>query len=437
MTDVTERDPKREGWYTFGNHFHWVGMQWLWGNGVLARSIDDMLRFIAATGSPGNINFDSNGYEKLASEEPAALAKLKEALKDGRAEVVGASFGQPYALFHHGESAVRQLTYGLRSAVRVLDVRPRSFWEEEFYFFPQLPQMLRNTGYEYAALFFQWTWHTPELPKEIVPSIRWTGIDGSKILTLPRSELNLHQWPEDVEALICSGKLDIPSVPVVQQWLELLPSPEWMCRSELVVPGVHSLFRTSGIEFRSGTLSTVLQALEGTAEDRAYSMDEVFHGMSIGKNGNLHHRTSRRAEETLLAAEAFSVISGNLGRPYAHWGKYPAWELEEGWRELLAFQAHDNDECEGLNGHIGYFGADRGIGLGRHVLERTLGHLATALTGGGGTAVANPLGWDRDAVVGGRRVTLPAFSVVAEDSLEGTSWPETVALDADQRITLR
>src|SRR3954451_7853955 len=326
---------RREGWYTFGNHFHWVGMQWLWGNGVLARSVDDMLTFIEETGAPGNINFDSNGYEKLASEEPAAVDKLRAAIEEGRVEVVGSSFGQPYALFHHGESAVRQLTYGLRSAARVLGVRPRSFWEEEFYFFPQLPQLLKDTGYRYASLFFQWTWHTPEVPKETVPSIRWTGIDGSQVLTLPRSELNLHQWPEDVEELIGSGKLAVPSVPVVQQWLELLPSPEWMCRSELVVPGVRSLFTTSGIDFRPGTLSTVLDAVAHLAEDRAYAMDDVFHGMSLGKNGNLHHQTSMRAENTLLAAEAFSVIAGNLGRPYPHWGKYPAWELEEGWRELL------------------------------------------------------------------------------------------------------
>lgn len=427
----------RNGWYTFGNHFHWVGMQWLWGNGILARSVDDMLRFIQETGSPGNINFDSLGYEKLASEEPVAIEKLRAALKDGRLEVVGATFGQSYPLFHHGESAVRQLTYGLRSSVRVLDVRPRSFWEEEFYFFPQLPQMLTNTGYRYASLFFQWTWHTPELPKETAPAIRWTGIDGSKILTLPRSELNLHQWPEDVEELIRSGKLAIPSVPVVQQWVELLPSPEWMCRSELVAPGVQSLFTTSGIEFTGGTLSTVLDAVEHLAEDREYSMDEVFHGMTLGKNGNLHHQTSLRAENTLLAAEVFSVISGNLGRPYAHWGKYPAWELEEGWRELLSFQAHDNDECEGLNGHIGYFGVDRGIGLGSHVLNRTLNHLASALGDVGQSVVANPVGWDREAIVGGRRVTLPAFSASVADSLRGEPVVPTEVVPGDSTIILR
>lgn len=425
-----------QGWYTCGNHFHWVGMQWLWGTGILGRSVDDMLTFIDRTGSPGNINFDANGYEHLASEDPAAVSRLRTALADGRVEVVGGTFGQPYALFHHGESAVRQIAYGVRSSQRVLGVRPRSFWEEEFCFFPQLPQLLAASGYAFASLFFQWTWHTPELPVETVPAIRWVGVDGSSVLALPRSELNLHQWPEDVAALIASGKLHLPAVPVVQQWLELLPSPDWMCRSELVVPGVQTLFDTSGIEFRTGTLSTVLSALEDLAEERRYTMDQAFHGMSIGKNGNRHHRLSMIAENTLLAAEAFSVVAGELGRPYAHWSKYPAWELEEGWRELLTFQAHDNDECEGLNGHIGYFGLERGVGLGRHVLDRTLTHLAHTLVEVGDEIIANPVGWDRDAVVDGRVVTLPAFAAAPVSVLSGRKVAATAVSESGDEVIL-
>jgi len=419
-----------EGWYTFGNHFHWVGMQWLWGTGVIGRSIDDMLVFIERTGSPGNINFDSNAYEKLASEDPAALDRLRGAIADGRVEVVGGTFGQPYGLFHHGESAVRQLSYGVRSAQRVLGVRPVSFWEEEFCFFPQLPQLLQRSGYRYASLFFQWTWHTPELPKETAPAIRWQGVDGSEVLALPRNDLNLHQWPEDVAALVASGRIQEAGIPVVQQWLELLPSPDWMCRSELVVPGVQHLFESSGVDFRTGTLSTVLDALEPHAQPRRYGMDEVFHGMSIGKNGNLHHRRSAEAEHTLLAAEAFSVLAGDLGRPYAHWGKYPAWELEEGWRELLAFQAHDNDECEGLNGHVGYLGLDRGVGLGAHVLHRTLVHLANTTVEVGERIVANPLGWARDAVVDGRRGILAPFGTTPVAAFDGPAVP-AVAVHRD------
>jgi alpha-mannosidase len=36
----------KKAWYTFGNHFHWVDMQWLWGYGVLGDSVRDMLALI-------------------------------------------------------------------------------------------------------------------------------------------------------------------------------------------------------------------------------------------------------------------------------------------------------------------------------------------------------------------------------------------------------
>ncbi len=427
-------DGTTTGWYTFGNHFHWVDMQWLWGNGVLARSVDDMLAFIERTGAPGNINFDGIGYEKLASEEPSALARLVAAVGDGRVEVVGGSYGQPYAQFHHGESAVRQLSYGVRTAVRLLGVRPRAFWEEEFYFFPQLPQLLRDAGYTGASLFFQWTWHTPELPRETAPAIRWRGIDGTEIPTLPRSELNLHQWPEDVEALIAGGGLERFPTPVVQQWLELLPSPDWMCRSEIVVPGVERLLATPGVDFRLGTLSTVIAAVEKQAVVREYGMDEVFHGMSLGKNGNRVHRVSRELEHLILAAEAVAVRTGVFGRPYAQWSKYPSWELEEAWRELLAFQHHDNDECEGLCGHIGYLGADRGRALAHTVLERNLRRLAARVGGAGSTVLINPLGWERDAVLDGQLRRLPAFGALVANP--AVRVPEVSVSNDGERIRL-
>ena len=56
-----------------------------------------------------------------------------------------------------------------------------------------------------------------------------------------------------------------------------------------------------------------------------------------------------------------------MGRPYAQWDVYPAWELEEAWRELLAAQHHDNDECEGLCGHVGRFSYERSLEISSRV----------------------------------------------------------------------
>ena len=97
--------------------------------------------------------------------------------------------------------------------------------DEELDFCPQLPQILRDAGYEYASLFFQWTWHTPIVPQEQVPAIWWEGLDGSRLLTSSRNALNLHQWPEDFAGLLESPLLREMPVPGIVQWLELMPSP--------------------------------------------------------------------------------------------------------------------------------------------------------------------------------------------------------------------
>ncbi|HEY1617440.1 MAG TPA: hypothetical protein VGG25_07465 [Streptosporangiaceae bacterium] len=437
MSTATE---SRQAWYTFGNHFHWVDMQWKWGYGVLADSVADMLAFCAATGARGNINFDAVGYEKMAAESPEALARLREAVGAGRIEVAGASYGQPYALFHGGESAVRQLSYGVRVAARLLGQAPRSFWEEEFFFFPQLPQLLAGTGFRYASLFFQWTWHTPHVPAETAPAIWWEGLDGTGVLTVPRTSLALHQWPEDFAALRADPLLARSPAPVITQWLELLPSPDWMCRSELLLPGMAQLAAIPGIELRFGTLSEVLDGVREHAVPRRYTMDDVFHGMSLGKNGSLLHRRSRRAEETLLAAETLAVLAGRLGRPYPSWDVYPVWELEEGWRELLTAQHHDNDECEGLCGSIGYASLDRAQSLAEGVLNRTVRALGRRLAGSG-PVVVNQLGWARPAVTptaaGPELVQIPAAGWRVAAPGIGRPVPPVTVTGAAGTLTLR
>lgn len=376
-------------YYTFGNHMHWVDMEWLWGYHVLPGSVRDMIRLCREADVKGCVNFDGVGYEKLAAEDPEALAELREAVQEGIIEPVGCSYGQPYGLFHGGESNVRQLLYGARAVRRLLGVWPKTFWEEEFYFFPQLPQMLAGCGFSGASLFFQWTWHTPEVPKEESPVIWWEGLDGTRILAATRNKLNMHQWPEDMDAVLKglegqrskdeAGGIDPrPSTfdPLIQQWLELMPSPDWMCRSELILPKLKELLSDPRFEIRSVTLGEYLRELgrdaQATIPARPYTMDQVWHGLTLGKNGDDMRHRSGQAEREILAAEVVSAIAGVLGRPYPQWDVYPTWELEEAWRNLLAAQHHDNEECEGLCGRVGKRHYELAAGLAADVLSNAL-----------------------------------------------------------------
>ncbi|MCC7228943.1 MAG: hypothetical protein IT203_01020 [Fimbriimonadaceae bacterium] len=388
-------------YYTFGNHMHWVDMEWLWGYHVLPGSIRDMLHFCRETGARGNVNFDGIGYEKLAAEDPEALQELREAVQVGIIEPVGGSYGQPYGLFHGGESNIRQRIYGARAVRRLLGVWPKTFWEEEFDFFPQLPQMLRGCGFEFASLFFQWTWHTPEVPKEEAPVVWWEGQDGSRLLCATRNKLNLHQWPEDMDVTFAEMAANPPSAdvqgptPLILQWLELMPSPDWMCRSEVLLPKMRELLSDERFDIKMATLGEYLVGMgSGTfahIPTRRYTMDDAWHGMSLGKNADLIRRQSCDAEEALTSAEALFSTLSLMGRPYVQWDVYPTWELEEGWRKLLSAQHHDNDECEGLCARVAkadYQWLQAQKSEFRDRLRRHFRHLPV------GDGIFNPNGWD-------------------------------------------
>jgi alpha-mannosidase len=425
-------------YYTFGNHMHWVDMEWLWGYDVLAGSVDDTLRYCAESGARGNINFDAAGYERLATEAPDAFARLRETVHEGTLEIVGGSYGQPYGLFHGGESNVRQRVNGVRTVTRLFGRRPRTFWEEEFDFFPQLPQMLNGVGITYASLFFQWTWHTPTIPEEEVPVVWWTGMDGSRLLAATKNRFSVHQWPEDFQEILADPRLERNGAALVQ-WLELMPSPDWMCRSELMLPVIRRLMDDPRFTVEPVTLREYLDTVSTDVPERRYTLDQVFHGMSLGKNGDLFRRLSRRGEATLLDAETAATLGSWFGRPYPHWDAYPVWELDEAWRELLLAQHHDNDECEGLCGHVGRMSYDRSRALAETVLDRSVHLLARRALGNASSApegtvlVFNPLGWRRTAAIEASSgyylvPPLPAagYRVLAPGSLERLPATEVV-----------
>ncbi|MCA9286278.1 MAG: hypothetical protein KDA22_13720 [Phycisphaerales bacterium] len=390
-------------YYTFGNHMHWTDMQWLWGHDVLPGSVDDMLHLIAEARVKGNVNFDGIGYEKMAAECPEALIRLRDAVARGDVEPVGCTYGQPYGLFHGGESNVRQLAYGIRAVRRHLGVRPRTFWEEEFDFFPQQPQLLRACGYSGACLFFQWTWHTPEIPRETHALIEWEGLDGSRLPTLPRNDLNIHQWPEEFDGLLAKGLVAELPLPAVVQWLELMPSRDWMCRSELLLPRLKALMADQRFELRPRTMGALIAELRAGLDAervevpvRAYRMHDVWHGMTLGKNAYAHPGTCATTEARLRDAESLAATASLLGRPYPSWDVYPTWELEDGWRLLLAAEHHDNHECEGLCGHVA--SSDLALaGLRAHeVHARTLSSIGARVPGVEIPGlVSNAAGWTR------------------------------------------
>jgi hypothetical protein len=352
-------------------------MVWEWGEDTLATSIHSLRRVLEETPLVAGLNFDGRGLEHLATNHPDCLSWIREASSGAakRIEIWGGTYTQPYGHMLGHESNARQRAWGVRCFERLLGERPRVFAEEEFDLFPQLPQMLALLGYRVALLFPQHTWHTPTIPEETEPVIRWAAPDGSSVPTVPYSRRCLMRGiPTALERL---------KDPLMQQedalmitWLEVLDKPNWMWRTEFVLPYLRALLANPlGIAVAPAFLLDYVEGRASSAQVRQYALNEVFHGISVGKNGDALPALWRRAEDALLTAEHLAAWCSLLGRPYPQFDSYPEWQLNEAWRMLMQAQGHDAYECEGLTHKVGRRYAQTSIMLARDVLSRCKAHI--------------------------------------------------------------
>lgn len=356
--------------FAFGHHKHWTGMVWEWGEDTLTVSVQSLRTVLEQTPFIAGLNFDGKGIEYLAERDPTSIEWLRDALQAGRIELWGGTFTQPYGHMIGHESNIRQRQMGLAAFQRILGQRPAVFVEEEFDLFPQLPQILALLEFEGALLFPQHTWHTPTIPEREEETVRWTSPDGSSIPAIPYSRRCLMRG--------IPTALDRLDDPLLQQdgallmtWLEVLDKPNWMWRSDFVLPYLRNLLHNDkNVRIEPTNLLSVLRANPPTTELQL-KQEDTFHGISVGKNGDALPRLWRTAEDALLTAEHLAAWCSLLGRPYPQFDSYPEWQLAESWRFLMHAQGHDAYECEGLTHGVGRRYAQMAIMLARDVMERS------------------------------------------------------------------
>lgn len=383
--------------YSFLSHAHWVGEQALHAHDALAAAIRAVLAWQAAAGVRGAISCDAVGYEQLAARAPLELALLRAAVERGELEVVGGTYAQPCGLLHGGESNLRQWQLGVRTVQRLLGVRPRVAWESSFWLHPQAPQMLAACGIEAAVLFNTWSTRSPQTPLESEPLVGWEGLDGTLLPALAHTALCLQGREDELESILRSASARDDGLALVLHGLDAteLALHDARAFGERVRAALEAAGATS-----SRALIDLVAHLRQTAAApsvRRYGLDETFHGLTLGKNGDYMPRFSRSAEEQVLAAESLSALAGMFGRPYASGDVYPSWELDEAWRELCIGQHHLVHEREGDCGAVGERAFERAVALSNEVFQRTLEHMGRRVDGlEGASIVYNPLGWTRD-----------------------------------------
>ncbi len=351
-------------------------MVWEWGQDTLANSARALKEVVERTNLKVGLNFDGRGIEHLAVEDPDCIEWLRNALKSEQIEVWGGTYTQPYGGLIGAESNIRQRIAGIQAFKNILDARPRIFAEEEFDFFPQLPQLLVQLGYTGALLFPQHTWHTPTWPAEKEEVILWEAPDGSQIPAIPYSERCLMRGiPTAQEQL--GHPLMLKDGALMITWLEILDKPNWMWRTEFALPFLEKLLASKDPLVEPTLLSEYFATSSAlkAAPPRSYSLDDCFHGVSAGKNGDALPRLWRKAERTILRAEFLASWCSYLGQPYPQFDAYPEWQLAEAWRNLMMSQGHDAYECEGFTNRIGHRYAQMAIMFANDIVDRCAKHL--------------------------------------------------------------
>lgn len=344
----------RENQYCYylmlANHWSFTGIGWQLGLESCKASVEDSLNI--ADEYPHVkvcINLDARAYEAIDKYFPETTARLRKYLSEGKTEIIGGTFGQPMGSMIGNESIIRQLVVGRKTVEKVLKFDMPSFLEEEEFTFPQLPQILLQSGFRYASLAQCDTWGkvgAPELPYN---RIRWQGKDGSSIPALPRTKLYFHppcvtpdvqellkeKMRENIRALTKPG-----DPPIVTVWTEFGWEP--LCEhniNQFYIENYKALAEQDDVRFV--TLGEYLARTAAPADPAVYiAYDDFKKLLPWGIGADQLRRYDREIEKLLLAAERLDAIR------FMHGEKTRQPRLEKIWKDLMISQSHDVSLCE-------------------------------------------------------------------------------------------
>ena len=388
------------------NHWHHHGKGWQAGEESMYLSLSRC--FEALEKVPGSVisqNFDAQTYELLKQYYPSLIPLVVHGIKTGKMEIVGGTYSQPHGSTIGSESNIRQFQFGLGTIKKIFGVEPKVFLEEEVYFFPQLPQILRECGYQYACLYFKATVTDPDIPCIDVDPFYWEGQDESRIVCVPKTHLCLSSTCDYHAALHNFAALF--GRPLIIQYTE---TPIWRPVHTYYVPFLTWLVQEEQIKFT--TLEGYLAGTKNPSRSLRLTMDFLNPvQMHFGQGGDQLRIRDRKLEGLLLAAESFDAVANTLGKPTRRK------EIEGSWKKFLLEQGHGihhqeyvtADQMNNLpKGTIAHHCLDRAEKVAKDILKESMQYVANRIVkrvqGDFTFAVFNNFWFDRDEIL---RIHLP------------------------------
>ena len=270
-------------------------------------------------------------YETLEKYYPDVFEELKEKVKNGQFEPVGAMYVEPDCNVPNAESLIRQCLYGQKTYERMFGKRVNNAWLPDVFGNSWiLPQILKKSGVDYFVSNKMSTWNdTNRFPHN---NFIWRGIDGSDVYAcVPPTHFITWNMPSQIQAnweayidkdrggqtLNMFGYGDGGSG-CTEEMIEMMNRFEKLS----VMP---KCTHTSGAEFLEKNLkdNKNLQVWDG----------ELYLEMHRGTFTTKSYikRANRRLEEKLRTAEMLTVMRGEDKKE----------EITELYKKFLINQFHD------------------------------------------------------------------------------------------------
>ena len=139
-------------------------------------------------------------YETLEKYYPEVFEELKEKVKNGQFEPVGAMYVEPDCNIPCAESLIRQCLYGQQTYKRMFGFTVNNAWLPDVFGNSWImPQILKGCGVDYFVSNKMSTWNdTNRFPHN---NFIWRGIDGTEVLAcVPPTHFITWNYPSQIQA---------------------------------------------------------------------------------------------------------------------------------------------------------------------------------------------------------------------------------------------
>lgn len=274
-------------------------------------------------------------YETLEKYYPDVFRELKQKIKDGRFEPVGAMYVEPDCNIPCAESLIRQCLYGQNYFKEKFGIKVNNCWLPDVFGNSWiLPQILKKSGVDYFVSNKMSTWNdTNRFPYN---NFIWRGIDGSEVYAcVPPTHFITWNMPSQIQenweayqdkntggqTMSMFGYGDGGSG-VTEEMLEMMKRFDKIS----VMPKTEHM---GGKEFLEKNLKNNKELKKWDGELYLEMHRGTFTTKSVLKQFN------RRLEYKLREAEIISVLRAAVGI------RYPKEVLTQCYKKLLINQFHD------------------------------------------------------------------------------------------------